>query len=125
MYYIMYYIILCIILCIMYYYYIILCIILLYYVCIIFRSTVKHVHFYVIPDRLKPIIGVNDALALGLTLFHCPIYNDWQGNSHIDSVLNNHVNGTGNGMSVGTGTGTGNGNGTGNETDTCREAVMV
>ena len=82
------------------------------YVCIRFRSTVKCVHFYVIPDRLKPIIGVS-ALALGLTSFHCPIYNDWQSDSHIDSVLsNNHVSGTGNGTSVGTGTGTGNGNGT-------------
>ena len=46
------------------------------YVCIRFRSTVKRVHFYVVPDRLKPIIGVSDALALGLTSFHCPIYND-------------------------------------------------
>ena len=42
-----------------------------------FKSTVKCVHFYVVPDRLKPIIGVSDALALVLTLFHCPIYNDW------------------------------------------------
>ena len=90
------------------------------YVCIRFRSTVKCVHIYVIPDRLNPIIGVSDALALGLTLFHCPIYNDWQSDSHIDSVLsNNNANGTGNGTSVGTGTGTGNGNGTGNGTDTC------
>ena len=32
-----------------------------------FRSTVKHVHFYIVPDRLKPVIGVSDALALGLT----------------------------------------------------------
>ena len=75
----------------------------------------KHVHFYVIPDRLKPIIGVSDALALGLTLFYCPMYNDWQSDSHIDSVLNNHASGTGNGTSVGTG----NGNSTGNGTDTC------
>ena len=89
------------------------------YVCIRFRSTVRHVHFYVIPDRLKPISGVSDALALGLTSFHCPIYNDWQSDSHIDYVLNNYVNGTGNGTSVGTDTGTGNGNGTGNRTDTC------
>ena len=89
------------------------------YVCIRFRSTVKRVHFYVVPDRLKPIIGVSDALALGLISFHCPIYNDWQSDSHIDSVLNSHVNGTGNGTSVGTGTGTGNGNGIGNGTDTC------
>ena len=85
------------------------------YVCIRFKSTVKRVHFYVITDRLKPIIGVSDALALGLTSFHCPIYNDWQSDSHIDSVLNNNGNGTGNGTSVGTG----NGNGTGNGTDTC------
>ena len=28
-----------------------------------FRSTVKCLHFYVVPDRLKPIIGVSDALA--------------------------------------------------------------
>ena len=89
------------------------------YVSIRFRSTVKHVHFNVIPDRLKPIIGVSDALALGLTSFHCPIYNDWQSDSHIDSVLNNYANGTGNGTSGSTGTGTGNGNGTGNGTDTC------
>ena len=34
------------------------------YVCIRFRSTVKRVHFYIVPDRLKPIIGVSDALAL-------------------------------------------------------------
>ena len=34
-------------------------------------------HFYVVPDRLKPIIGVSDALALGLTSFHCPIFNNW------------------------------------------------
>ena len=60
------------------------------YVCIRFRSTVKHVHFYVVPDRLKPIIGVSDALALGLTSFHCPVYNDWQSDSHIDSVLSNN-----------------------------------
>ena len=30
-----------------------------------FRSIVKRLHFYVVPDRLKPIIGVSDALALG------------------------------------------------------------
>ena len=30
---------------------------------------------------------MSDTLALGLTSFHCPIYNDWQSNSHIDSVL--------------------------------------
>ena len=29
-----------------------------------FRSTAKRVHFCIIPDRLKPIIGVSDALAL-------------------------------------------------------------
>ena len=54
---------------------------------------------------------------------NCPIYNDWQSDSHIDSVLNNYVNGTGNSTSVGTGTGIGNGNGTG--TGTAQEAVMV
>ena len=58
---------------------------------------------------------MSDALSLDLTSFHCPIYNDWQSNSHVDSVLNNYANGTGSGTSVGTG----NGNGTGNGTDTC------
>ena len=86
------------------------------YVCIRFRSTVKHVHVYIIPDRLKSIIGVSDALALGLTSFHCLIYNDWQNDSHIDSVLNNYENGTGIRTSVGTGIGTGNGNGMGSGT---------
>ena len=47
-----------------------------------FRSIVKHIHFYVVPDRLKPIIGVSDTLALGLNSFHCPIYTDWQCNSN-------------------------------------------
>ena len=36
------------------------------YVYVRFRSTVKRVHFYVVPDRLRPIIGVSDALSLGL-----------------------------------------------------------
>ena len=50
-----------------------------------------HVHLYVVPDKLKPIIGVSDALALGLASFHCPIYNDWQSSSdlNIDSVNSN------------------------------------
>ena len=52
-----------------------------------FRSIVKCLHFCVVPDRLKPIIGVSDALALGLTSFHCPIYTDWQS----DSVLTNSL----------------------------------
>ena len=42
-----------------------------------FRSIVKCLNFYVVPDRLKPIIGVSDALTLGLTSFHCHIYTDW------------------------------------------------
>ena len=52
-----------------------------------FKSTVKRVHFYVVPDRLKPIVGVSDALALGLTSFHCPIYNDWQ-STHTHDLKN-------------------------------------
>ena len=86
------------------------------YACIRFRSTVKRVHFYIIPDRLKPIISVSDALALGLTSFHCPIYNDWQNDSHVDSVHNNYENSTGIGTSVGAGIGSGNGNGMGSST---------
>ena len=39
-----------------------------------------------VPDRLKPIIGVSDALSLGLTSFHCPIFNDWHTTSDIDSI---------------------------------------
>ena len=55
------------------------------------RSIVKRLHFYVVPDRLKPIIGVSDALALGLTSFHCPIYTDWQSNlaNSVDSIHSN------------------------------------
>ena len=56
------------------------------YVYVRFRSTVKRVHFYVVPDRLKPIIGVSDALSLGLTSFHCPIFNDWHTTSDTDSI---------------------------------------
>ena len=56
-----------------------------------FRSTVKCVHFYIVPDRLKPILGVGDALALGLTSFHCPIYTDWQSDltNSVDSTHSN------------------------------------
>ena len=58
-----------------------------------FRSTVKHVHFYIVSDGLKPILGLGDALALGLTSFHCPIYEDWQGNydltNSVDSIHSN------------------------------------
>ena len=48
----------------------------------------KCVHFYVVPDRLKPILGMSDALALDLTSFHFPIFNGWQSNSdlNIDSI---------------------------------------
>ena len=52
-----------------------------------FRSTVKRVHFYIVPDRLKPIIGVSDALALSPTSFHCPIFNGLQS----DCLLTNSV----------------------------------
>ena len=53
-----------------------------------FRSIVKCLNFYVVLDRLKPIIGVSDALALGSTSFHCPIYTDWQSDStnSVDSI---------------------------------------
>ena len=58
-----------------------------------FRSTVKHVHFYIVSDRLKPILGVSDALALGLTSFNCLIYEDWQSNydltNSVDSIHSN------------------------------------
>ena len=58
-----------------------------------FRSIVKCVHFYIVPDRLKPIIGVSDAFVLGLTSFHCPIFNDWQSNcdltNSVDSIHSN------------------------------------
>ena len=49
--------------------------------------------FLYCPDRLKPIIGVNDALALGLTSFHCPILNDWQSDCNLtNSVDSIHSN---------------------------------
>ena len=58
-----------------------------------FRSTVKCVHFYIVPDRLKPILHVGDALALGITSFYCPIYEDWQSNfdltNSVDSIHSN------------------------------------
>ena len=69
----------------------------------------KCVHFYIVPDRLKPILGVGDALALGLTAFNCPIYKDWQSNcdltNSVDSIHSN-ANST---VHTGTGTGTGTG----------------
>ena len=49
-----------------------------------YRSTMKPVHFYVVLNRLKPIIGVSDALSLGLTSFHCLVYNNWHDKQGID-----------------------------------------
>ena len=40
-----------------------------------FRTITKPVHFYVVSDRCKPIIGEGDALSLRLTSFHCSVYN--------------------------------------------------
>ena len=53
-----------------------------------YRSKVKHVPFKRVSDKLKPILGMGDALALGLTSFHCPIYTDWQSNltNGVDSI---------------------------------------
>ena len=58
-----------------------------------YRSKVKHVPFYIVSDKLKPILGVDDALALGLTSFHCPIYTDWQSDltSSMDSIHSNAI----------------------------------
>ena len=57
-----------------------------------FRTITKPVYFYVVSDRLKPIIGVSDALSLGLTSFHCPVYNNWydkkDSSQSIDSIQN-------------------------------------
>ena len=47
---------------------------------------------------------MGDALALGLTSFHCPIYTDWQSNSDLtNSVDSIHPNAN---STVCTGTGT-------------------
>ena len=56
-----------------------------------YRSRVKQVPFYVVSDKLKPILGMGDALALGLTSFHCPIYTDWQSDltNSVDSIHSN------------------------------------
>ena len=56
-----------------------------------YRSRVEQVPFYVVSDKLKPILGVGDALALGLTSFHCPIYTDWQSDltNSVDSIHSN------------------------------------
>ena len=62
-------------------------------VCVNFRSNVKHVPLYLVSDKLKPILGISDALTLELTLFHCPIYTDWQSNSNLtNSVDSIHPN---------------------------------
>ena len=49
-----------------------------------YETITKPVHFYIVSDRLKPIIGVSDALNLGLTSFHCPVYNNWHDRQKID-----------------------------------------
>ena len=49
-----------------------------------FGTITKPVHFYIVSDRLKPILRVSDALNLGLTSFHCPVYNNSHGRQKID-----------------------------------------
>ena len=60
-----------------------------------FRTITKPVYFYVVSDRLKPIIGVSDALSLRLTSFHCPVYNNWHDkqdlSQSIDSIQNSLI----------------------------------
>ena len=53
-----------------------------------YRSRVKQVPFYVVSDKLKSILGMGDALTLGLTSFHCPLYTDWQSDltNSVDSI---------------------------------------
>ena len=57
-----------------------------------FRTMMKPVYFYIVSDRLKPIIGVSDALCLGLTNFHCSVYNNWHDkqdlSQSVDSIQN-------------------------------------
>ena len=53
-----------------------------------FGSITKPVHFYVVSDRLKPILGVSDALNLKLTTFHCPVYNNWHDKQKTDLTSN-------------------------------------
>ena len=48
----------------------------------------KPAHFYVVSNRLKPIIDVSDALNLGLTSFHCLVYNNWHDKQGIDISQN-------------------------------------
>ena len=87
-----------------------------------FRSTVKRVHFYIVPDRLKPVLSVGVALASGLTSFHCPIYTDWQSNSDLTNgveSINPNANST-----VHTGTGRGKGRGRGIVNSTPQEFTM-
>ena len=52
-----------------------------------YMSNVKHVPYYIVLDKLKPILNMGDALAFGLTSFHCSIYTDWQSNSNLTNSV--------------------------------------
>ena len=58
-----------------------------------FRTITKPVYFYVVSDRLKPIIGVSDALSLGLTSFHCPVCNNWHDKQDLSPSIDSIQNG--------------------------------
>ena len=70
-----------------------------------YRSNVKHVHFYIVSDKLKPVLGVGDALALGLTSFHYPIYRDWQSYSDLTNGVDSIQSSANSAVHTGTGTG--------------------
>ena len=59
-----------------------------------FRTITKPVYFYVVSDRLKPIIGMSDALSLGLTSFHCPVYNNWHDKQDLSQSIDSIQNGS-------------------------------
>ena len=58
-----------------------------------FRTITKPVYFYVVLDRLKPIIGVSDALSLRLTSFYCPVYNNWHDKQDLSQSIDSIQNG--------------------------------
>ena len=58
-----------------------------------FRTITKPVYFYIVSDRLKPIIGVSDASSLGLTSFHFPVYNNWYDKQDLSQSIDSIQNG--------------------------------
>ena len=61
------------------------------------NGTTRTCHFFIVPSQYRPILGLNDLMALNLVTFHCPTTTSWSSSrtsTSIDTVTCDSVNWT-------------------------------